>query len=49
MSQTPALEERESVEKLERVKDGHLYCFSFLHASNADGPQPIAPITTKVS
>ena len=38
------LEERESVEKLGRMKNGLFFTFPFLHATNAE-----KPITTKAS
>ena len=43
------LEERESVEKLGRMKDGLVSTFTFLHASNAEKPHLSSPIIAKAS
>ena len=43
------LEKKERAEKLGRVKNGLVYTFSFLHASNAEKSHPSSPITTKAS
>ena len=40
---------KESAEQLGRMKDGLVYTFPFLHASNAENPHPNIPITTKAS
>ena len=44
---TAFLEIKESGEKLERMKDGLVSSFPFLHASNEEKPNPSSPITTK--
>ena len=43
------LEERESEEKLGRMKNGLVLAFPFLHASNAEKPHLSFTITTKAS
>ena len=42
-------EERENVKRLERMKNGLVSTFPFLHASNAEKPHISSPITRKAS
>ena len=43
------LEERECVERIGSMKNGLVFTFPFLHASNTEKPHLSSPITTKAS